>query len=150
MTLNKSDLEGLKELKQKADDFTSAIFDWVAPLDQRGVLSTMYDFKSVIEKKIEELENDYWTFEGDDGEIFDGEFDSQAKAQEYADDRFADKCCDDGEMRNGETASEDIVLIHFKYDDEGEMVEIERVDSTVEYEHYHGDYAEHFRQSDYI
>lgn len=84
----------------------------------------------------------YWTFERD-GEIFDAEFNSQKEAQEWADDGFNQECEDEGGWSNGDTASADIVLIEFEYDDDGERVEKQRVESTVEFEYYHGDLAEH-------
>lgn len=143
MSLDKKDLQGLRDLNEKTKEFISNIFDWVAPLDRQDLLEKMYTFKGEIEKKIDELENDYWTYEDEDGEVFDGEFESRAKAYEYAEEKLAERCCDDGEMRNGDTRSEDIVLIHFKYDDDGEMIELEREDDTIEYEHYHGDLEEH-------
>lgn len=81
----------------------------------------------------------YWTYERD-GEIFDAEFETQEKAQQYADDIFGEQCDDDGERGS---CSEDITLIEFDYDDDGERVEKQRIPSAVEYEYYHGDFAEH-------
>ncbi len=143
MTLTKKDLPRLKELNSKIRTFIDEIFDWVSPLGRNSLLSEMYDFKGQLEKTIDDLENDYWTYEDKDGEVFDGEFESRQAAHEYAEQKLADRCCDDGDMRNGETREEEIVLIHFKYDDEGEMIKLEREDDTIEYEHYHGDLAEH-------
>lgn len=153
MTLTKRDIEGLEKLLEQSDEYTSVIFDWVAPLDQRHLLGHLYDFKSKIEAQIaalkkEEADTEYWTFERD-GEIYDADFETRDAAQADADETFAEQCCEDS-PRNGETFEEDITLIRFKYDDDGERVILERIDTTVEYEHYHGDYAEHFRQSDYI
>lgn len=91
----------------------------------------------------------FWTFERD-GEVFDAEFSSQKEAQEWADDAFAEQCQEEG-PRNSETFSEEIFLLR-RYCDEntGDWVEVERIKSAVEYEHYHGDHAEHFKQSDYL
>lgn len=85
----------------------------------------------------------YWTFERD-GKIFDAEFDTQAEAQQWADEGFADECADEGGFRNGDTAEADIELLEFEWDEEtGERKILQRINSTVEYEHYHGDFAEH-------
>lgn len=83
----------------------------------------------------------FWTFERD-GEKYDAEFKSQAEAQESADDAFAEQCAEDS-PRNGDTFDEEIFLIRFYIDDDGETHEVERIKSAVEYEHYHGDLAEH-------
>ena len=90
----------------------------------------------------------YWTFERD-GEIFDADFETQAEAQTWADDAFAEECQDDSPS-NGQSFDAEITLLRFHYDDDGERVIDERIDGMVEYEHYHGDHAELFRQSDYI
>ena len=85
----------------------------------------------------------FWTFERD-GEVFDAEFDTQAGAQKWADEGFADECADEGGWRNGETTSADIELLEFDWNEEtGERDIKQRVKGTVEYEHYHGDMAEH-------
>lgn len=84
----------------------------------------------------------YWTFERD-GEIFDAEFDSEKEAQYWADEAFTEECEDEGGWDNGDTASADIELIEFTYDDDGEMVIKQRVSSSVDFEYYHGDLAEH-------
>ena len=83
----------------------------------------------------------YWTFERD-GEIFDADFNSMKEALSWADDAFAEQCQEEGPA-NGEEFEEDIVLIEYTYDDDGERVEKRRVPGVVSYEHYHGDLAEH-------
>ena len=90
----------------------------------------------------------YWTFERD-GEIYDAEWETQELAQNSADEAFAEQCQEESPS-NGEEFSEEITLIRFHYDDDGERVIDERIPGSVDYEHYHGDRAEHFRQSDYI
>ena len=83
----------------------------------------------------------YWTFERD-GEIQDHEFDTEKECQCWADEAFAEQCQEES-PRNGEEFSEDITLIHFSIDDDGEMKEIQRIEGSVDYEHYHGDLKEH-------
>jgi hypothetical protein len=84
----------------------------------------------------------YYTFERD-GEIFDAEFNTSKEAQAWADDAFEQQCCDEGDFRNGDTASEEIEIIQFYYDDEGERIITHREESTVDFECYHGDFEEH-------
>ena len=90
----------------------------------------------------------FWTYKRD-GELQDLEKATQAEAQKAADDAFEEEC-GDRDLRNGDIVDDEITLVRFHYDDEGEQVIDEELPGTVEYEHYHGDYAEHFRQSDYI
>lgn len=86
--------------------------------------------------------NLFWTYELD-GELFDGEFETRAKADEYAQERYAESL-EDEPMRNGDTFErDDYALIEFSYDEEGERVIHEREDAVLEYEHYHGDLKEH-------
>jgi len=84
----------------------------------------------------------YWTFERD-GRLYDHEFTTMDQAQEEADEGFEQECIDEGGWKNGETASAEIFLIEFTYDDDGEQVELQRVKSTVDFEYYHGDLIEH-------
>jgi hypothetical protein len=56
MSLSAQDLDGLRDLQAKADEFTQAVFDWVAPLDQRHLLSHLYDFKARIDEAVKEIE----------------------------------------------------------------------------------------------
>lgn len=85
------------------------------------------------------MERKFWTYEID-GEIMDAECESEVKAQEYADAVFFERCEDEG-VRG--CADEDIVLIEFSFDDDGERIIHQRKDSLVEYEYYRGDRAEH-------
>ena len=92
----------------------------------------------------------FWTYKYD-GELQDHECATQADAQAKADAWFDDYVADTHEgLRNGDVVDDEITLVRFHYDDEGEQVIDEELPGTVEYEHYHGDHAEHFRQSDYI
>lgn len=83
----------------------------------------------------------FWTFE-QDGEIYDADFDTKEKAQQRADELWADNPCND-DMCNGEISEADIYLINYSYDDDGERAIISREFSTVYHEYYHGDFAEH-------
>jgi len=91
---------------------------------------------------IEEETAIFWTYERD-GEIFDCEFDSQSEAQAFAENIFIEECEDEGGWSNGSGSEDDIVLIEFTYTDDGDRAEIQRIESTVEFEYYHGDFAEH-------
>lgn len=85
----------------------------------------------------------YWEYEYD-GELSDGEYGSKKAAESAADEWWAEHCNDSYEdMRNGETFEEEIYLVGFKLNDDGDPVEVARIKSSVEYEHYHGDMAEH-------
>lgn len=99
--------------------------------------------KVLCEKAVAKAEgNLFWTYELD-GEIYDAEFETRAKADEWAQERYAESL-EDEPMRNGDTFSrDDYALIEFSYDEEGERVIHEREDSCLEYEHYHGDLKEH-------
>lgn len=55
MALNKTDLDGLEKLLEKSNEFSSLIFDWIAPLNELSLLGRLYDFKATIEAKIAEL-----------------------------------------------------------------------------------------------
>lgn len=93
----------------------------------------------------------FWTYEYD-GELTELEgLLTSAAAQEAADEWWSDYITEmhDG-LRNGDVIDGEIILVRFHLDDDGEQVIDERVPAVVEYEHYHGDRAEHFRQSDYI
>lgn len=141
--LTKKDAKDLRIFREKVDSFTSSLFDWAAPLEKSDLLGAMYSFREFLTKKIEELENDYWTFEDENFVIAEETFDTMDQAQDFADKVFFEKCSNRIGLRDGQRIQEDIVLIHFKYDDAGEMSEIERINSKVEYECYHGDRAEH-------
>lgn len=85
----------------------------------------------------------FWTFIDSAGEIFDAEFADKAEAHVWADEAFCDECLDEGGWKNGQTASAEIELIKFHYDENGERRIVEREKTTVDFEYYHGDYAEH-------
>ena len=79
----------------------------------------------------------YWTHKTD-GEIFDADFDTREEAQADADERFAEQC--DGEVAQD---SQEIELIHYFYNEDGERAVWNNIKSTVDYSFYHGDLAEH-------
>lgn len=83
----------------------------------------------------------YWTFKRDD-ELGDFEFDSEKEAQYWADEEFAEQCQEEN-PRNNEEFSEDITLVEFSYDDDGERVIHQEIEGSVDYVHYHGDLKEH-------
>ncbi len=84
----------------------------------------------------------YWTYVYD-GDIYDADFSCKNAAQKAADNWWAERCQDNDDMRNGEVFEEDIELIAYTYDDDNERKLFTTVKSAVEYEHYHGDMAEH-------
>lgn len=88
-----------------------------------------------------ETPDKYWTFERD-GEIGDFEFDTEKEAQYWADEVFAEECQEDS-PENGDEFSEDITLIEFSFDDDGDRVVHQKIEGSVDYTHYHGDLKEH-------
>lgn len=83
----------------------------------------------------------FWTFERD-SELQDYEFDTQEEAQYWADEAFAEQCQEESPANN-EEFSEEITLVEFSFDDNGERVTHQEIESCVEYVHYHGDRKEH-------
>jgi len=115
-----------------------------------SILGDTYEHKiikeqvKIIETAIAKAEgNLFWTYELD-GEIYDADFDSADKAQECADEKFAEECQEES-PRNGEEFERcDFALIEYSYDDDGERVIHSRDDTAMlAYEHYHGDLKEH-------
>lgn len=51
----REEIIGLYDLKKKAEEFTSEIFDWVSMLGETRQLQNMYDFQNTIEEKIAEM-----------------------------------------------------------------------------------------------
>ena len=79
------------------------------------------------------------------GETYsDGYFGSVEEARESAQNEYADYIVEYEEPRNGEVFSEDLGIVLME-DDEftGDSEILEILQETVEYEHYHGDLAEH-------
>jgi hypothetical protein len=85
----------------------------------------------------------FWTYEYE-GEVRDLECETMAEADKTADAWYEQHITDmHDDLRNGDMFDDEIVLVRFHYDAEGERVEDERVRGIVEYEHYHGDHREH-------
>lgn len=83
----------------------------------------------------------FYTFEHD-GERFDLECPSESRAKEWIDAWFAARF-DDEPMKNGETREDECFVIGFRYNDDGEPVEVSREKHRLFYEYYHGDFKEH-------
>ena len=81
----------------------------------------------------------YWTYEDWNYEVSDLECTTREKAQEWADDEWAERC-EDGGIGD---ASADIKLIRFYFDDKGEKIIVETIKSSVEYEHQRSNFDEH-------
>lgn len=47
----RDDFQGLLELKEKVEQFTQDVFDWVRCVGDVGMLDHLYQFKTLIEKK---------------------------------------------------------------------------------------------------
>lgn len=86
----------------------------------------------------------FWTDKEDLGGF---EFKTSEEAEKYFSEKYADYICENESPRNGETFSETMTIC--LYDGENDII-LEEKEVTLEYVHYHGDYAEHFSQSDYI
>ncbi len=85
----------------------------------------------------------YWTYIYD-GEIADDEHVTVEAVKEAADDMFTahiESAYDD--MKNGETFDDDVILVKFYFDDDGEKRSVHSEPYVVEYECYHGNRAEH-------
>jgi len=89
-----------------------------------------------MEKKI------YWTFEAY-GERFDHEELTREAAQAKADSWWEEQVLGSESPRNGDEFCEDIIIIEFYIDDDGDQVDVNRYPGVAHYEHYHGDRAEH-------
>lgn len=72
----------------------------------------------------------YWTVEDWQGERYDIEKITMQEAHDYAQDRYIDYC----EENKLDDCSEQIKLINFYYNDEGEPVDIHVLNSVVEVE----------------
>lgn len=83
-----------------------------------------------------------WTYKFDGEESYDGEFHSKQAAEDHAFEVWSGNIDDDG-FANGAEYETEITLISFYYDDENQIVETNREETTLEYTQYHGDYAEH-------
>lgn len=84
----------------------------------------------------------YWTFSLD-GELSDSEFYNSEDCLKALDDHFAEKIQQDENLKDGDTRICAAEIIRFRYDDNEERDVIYSKEVLVEYEHYHGDIAEH-------
>jgi hypothetical protein len=91
----------------------------------------------------------YWNFEYD-GVEHDIECATKDEAIQWANDWFGEKCIEDESPENGEAFKGCGTLIEYNYDVEGDAEKTQSVMCPLEYEHYHGDEAEHFCQGDFI
>lgn len=81
----------------------------------------------------------FWNYEID-GKMQEVQAACQCDAQKCADDDWYDTICDSGTC--GELDNE-IFLIELTEQPDGNFIETARVKSSVSYEPYHGDFAEH-------
>ena len=54
----REDIVGLMELREKSEQFTQDIFDWVRCIGDVAMLDRMYEFRSNIDKKINQLKGE--------------------------------------------------------------------------------------------
>lgn len=88
-----------------------------------------------------------WTYSTEDDQIFDDEFESMEKADEFAQEAFNIEC--EMEGRRGLHYSE-IKLLDFYYDEDNERVITASVPSTLEWRYEPPLRDQHFRQSDFV
>lgn len=143
MNFTDKDIPDLKKLLQDTSDFGDKIFDYVLPLNRCGMLATLADFNVAIEKVIDELEGAFWTYEDEDGNVYENEFRTKEEALTEADNNLATFCHEELELKPGDQISRDIELIHAVYDDEGEIREIERIKETLVFTQETSDREEH-------
>ena len=85
----------------------------------------------------------FWTYSIDGGEYYDADFKTSEECIRAMDEHFAMQFEGD-DLKNGQTMSCSAEIIRFKYDNEtGERIILYTQEVTAEYEHYHGDLAEH-------
>lgn len=83
---------------------------------------------------------EFWTYI-DDGAWKDCEFESRDEAINEATEWLVHE--NDG-LKNGQIVRKEIKIIRYRYDDETfEPIVVSEEDFEIEYEHYHGDFAEH-------
>ena len=86
-------------------------------------------------------DQDLYTFEYD-GKRFDLECVSSKDLEAWVDNWWAEHCQEEA-CRNGEIIKSEGEIITFRFSDDGETIDHKREKYPLEYEHYHGDYAEH-------
>lgn len=145
--LTKKDLSDLWELKEAAERFGGLLFDYSTTLEKGEVLAAVQDFVSGLDDIIDDLENDYWTFYDPktDEIVEDGDWESKEALIDYLESCFEDEMGWVEGKRNGDVYEQDFTIVNYKYskDDRGDMIILSTEDIKVQYEHYHGDLAEH-------
>lgn len=91
-----------------------------------------------------------WTYQIETMDEFsDSDFVGRIAASDAAQVRYNEDRSDADDYKHNSEAI--VELIQFYWNDKtGERMVLDRQYETVEYEYYHGDYAEHFNQRDYI
>lgn len=83
---------------------------------------------------------EFWTYEVD-GDLYDAEYPSSGAACVAAEAKFCDQCSEGEEA--DQDAEQEVFLVRFSVDDDGNVRELARQKTFVEYEAYRGDMAEH-------
>lgn len=92
----------------------------------------------------------FWDYDLD-GAGYDGlEYPSLDAARTSAEESYADYCEEQGGYQNGDVTDVECEFMQYFYNRNGDPCVMRLVTETIEYEYYHGDYAEHFSQRDYI
>jgi len=88
-----------------------------------------------------DIEPVLWTFENDEG-VQDYEALTRLGVEMLANEVFAEQCQDESPANN-ETFEHPVKLLAFQYNDDGERVILEEIETHLIYCHYHGDLKEH-------
>ncbi len=83
---------------------------------------------------------EFWTYIRD-GETYDADFDTKDKASEHAQIKYNEERSDSDDFKD--STDEDIELIRYRYDDDGERVILETVADSIAYEYERSDLEEH-------
>ena len=63
--LKLSDLEGLEALQEATAAYSKAVYDWVGPLGQLGLLDALRGFKEAAQREIDCLKSGVWAVKVD-------------------------------------------------------------------------------------
>jgi len=88
-----------------------------------------------------DIEPVLWTFEIDE-EVQDYEELTRLSVEMLANEAFAEQCQDESPA-NDEVFEHPVKLLAFQYNDDGERVILEEIETHLIYCHYHGDLKEH-------
>ena len=72
----------------------------------------------------------YWTFIDEDGDEYDAEFLSNDQARQSAEDDFVERCVDNCTCQS---TKQDIELVKYVYDDNGEPVQVEKHKAVINF-----------------